>query len=252
MHKQYGRKYWNNVCSKINKHHYRGNMHEYKKFSYIKGLSELIDERKVKNVLITDLFDEAYDCNGLFHRYQNMGKKTIGIDVSDIIIKRIKRRYSKADVKCCDVRKLPFKDNHFDLIVSPSTLDHFPKKYLFDSLKEMKRVLKKNGKLIVTLNNKKNIWLTFPLLNLLKINPYNYYTYSVSEVKKMLPNKLNVKKTRPICHLPFPLITSHFMNFLNKFKIKKHIYEHIEKPSDYRFGYYTADLLMFLLKKEDS
>jgi len=66
-----------------------------------------------------------------------------------------------------DIRKLPFKDNHFDYITCISTLEHigmdnilytknqkYREKKIFDfekAVKELKRVLKEGGKLFITL-----------------------------------------------------------------------------------------------------
>jgi SAM-dependent methyltransferase len=53
-----------------------------------------------------------------------------------------------------DVRQLPYQDETFDAIVSNSTLDHFPAQGdLLIALKELHRVLRPGGTLLVTLDN---------------------------------------------------------------------------------------------------
>ena len=46
----------------------------------------------------------------------------------------------------CDARKLPFDDNHFDLISSNDVLEHIPRPDTLSTLKEWNRVLKPNGR----------------------------------------------------------------------------------------------------------
>lgn len=56
-------------------------------------------------------------------------------------------------------RRLPFAADSFDLILSPSTLDHFPDSDdLGVSLKEIAWVFAPAGRLIITLDNPQNIF----------------------------------------------------------------------------------------------
>ena len=72
------------------------------------------------------------------------------------------------------MRRLPFAGDSFALIVSPSTLDHFADPNdLGLSLRELGRILAAGGRLIITLDNRQNIF--DPLLRLankLKLTPY--------------------------------------------------------------------------------
>ena len=52
-----------------------------------------------------------------------------------------------------DVRKLPFKDNYADYIIAPQVLEHLPMKDVVPALKEWTRILKKKGKIIITVPN---------------------------------------------------------------------------------------------------
>jgi ubiquinone/menaquinone biosynthesis C-methylase UbiE len=92
-------------------------------------------------------------------------------------------------VTTCDVRKLPFADQAFDLIVSDSTLDHYQSKADIEiSLKELVRVLRPGGTLIITLDNGSNF--TEPLFRLwiaLGLSPfYIGKTYTIKELEKVL------------------------------------------------------------------
>lgn len=51
-------------------------------------------------------------------------------------------------------KKLPFKDNYFDVIFSIAVFHHFPsEEYAIDVIKELRRVLKPDGKIVITVWN---------------------------------------------------------------------------------------------------
>lgn len=72
----------------------------------------------------------------------------IGIDIYDKAIEHAKKTYPNIKFKVASAEKLPFKDNFFDLILFYETIEHVenPKKCLL----EIKRILKKDGTLILT------------------------------------------------------------------------------------------------------
>jgi ubiquinone/menaquinone biosynthesis C-methylase UbiE len=147
-------------------------------------------------VLKTDLFAEAM-CPSRSFAWDVLklyGKLT-GIDISGDICRKAKgvaihhALTDSLEVATCDVRKLPFAAGSFDLVISDSTLDHYKSKGEIDNaLKELARVLKPGGTLIITLDNKSNI--TEPLFRLwlaLGLSPfYIGKTYSMAELEKVL------------------------------------------------------------------
>ena len=72
-------------------------------------------------------------------------------------------------------------DNKFSLIISTSTLDHFPE--IDVALKELYRVLKPKGVIILTLHNKTNlpVYFMYKLMKLFRRYPFGYWegTYSL-------------------------------------------------------------------------
>jgi len=77
------------------------------------------------------------------------------VDLYDIIkLKEGKGVFKNAKVHGkyvqADVRKLPFKDNYADYIIASEILEHMPLKDLNNTLREWVRVLKKGGKMIIT------------------------------------------------------------------------------------------------------
>lgn len=128
-------------------------------------------------VLKTDLFDEAVG-SGLIRRIEAHGR-ALGIDTSLTIARSAVERSEVHRAACADVRQLPFGDARFDAVVSNSTLDHFRSfEELALSLRELQRVLRPGGALLLTLDNLLNPLvalrnaLPFPLLNRVGLVPY--------------------------------------------------------------------------------
>lgn len=86
--------------------------------------------------------------------YAPLSKKEveyIGIDNSENLIKLAKNKYPGINFKIGDILDLPFPENSFDKIISIAVLHHIPSKKLkIQFLKELKRVLKNDGVIILT------------------------------------------------------------------------------------------------------
>jgi len=73
---------------------------------------------------------------------------------------------SKINYLVADALKLPFKDNSFDIVCSFSAIEHLQNKHEAKLwIREMVRVLKNNGRFILTTSNK--YWLMYPMAKLL-------------------------------------------------------------------------------------
>jgi len=159
-------------------------------------------------VLKTDLFEEADGAGRYLEALRQAGNAVVGMDISPAICGRAARHSGAA--RCCyaaaDVRRLPFADGAFELIISPSTLDHFAAPAdLGASLRELRRVLGKGGRLIVTLDNRHNVF--DPLLRLagrLRLTPFFLgRSYALPEVVAELEAAgFEVLDTAAILHGP--------------------------------------------------
>lgn len=78
----------------------------------------------------------------------NTRKFDWGIDMSQVEIERAKKSGAYKNCKVASVYDLPFKTQEFKTVFSNSVVEHF--KDLDTALHEMARVLKKRGKLIIT------------------------------------------------------------------------------------------------------
>src|SRR3989344_3904219 len=104
-----------------------------------------------------------------------------GIDLSKEMIKISKEKLGKnAQIMLGDVEKLPYKNGTFDYVFCTESFHHFPDP--IRSVTEMKRILKKGGKLILSDINFIPLWL-FNIL--FKIEPGFIHLYSKKEFKKL-------------------------------------------------------------------
>jgi len=93
--------------------------------------------------------------NGRFYEYLKHSQY-VGIDPSTKLIKICKKRYPEASFRVGNGNALPFRNKLFDSIFSIAVLHHIPSEKLRkDFLMEIKRVLKKNGVLTLTVWNLK-------------------------------------------------------------------------------------------------
>lgn len=86
--------------------------------------------------------------------FAKKGFDCYGIDFSSEMIKQAKKFCKKQNIKIklrkANATKLPFQSNSFDYILNIATLHHLNKKEQEKSLKEMHRVLKPKGKILVS------------------------------------------------------------------------------------------------------
>jgi len=155
---------------------------EHKRKIYLGLLARWAEVNKTRLILETDLFAEAFGLEQFLFDVAEANGKVVGIDISNQIVAQAKKQAAHYEVDatrflCCDVRNLPFPDNVFDLVISISTLDHFHSEiHIITAIRELRRVLRVGGTLILTIDNKSN--LTYPpyifvrLWMLLGLAPY--------------------------------------------------------------------------------
>lgn len=111
---------------------------------------------KVGVALKTDVFEEASG-SGLACRLIGSADKFLAVDVSSPLLVAARARAPGLTLIQGDVRCLPLATGSVDLVVSTSTLDHFVSLAdLRRSLRELARVLRPQGELLITLDNVAN------------------------------------------------------------------------------------------------
>ncbi|MBN1855690.1 MAG: methyltransferase domain-containing protein [Dehalococcoidia bacterium] len=115
----------------------------------------------------TDVFAEATCPERAFSWSIGKSERLVSMDISSTLLHAAKYnenmlRSSTSSYTVGDARTLPFADDTFDVIVSDSTLDHFSEAGdITRSIRELARVLRPGGVLIITMDNPTN--LTEPL-----------------------------------------------------------------------------------------
>jgi ubiquinone/menaquinone biosynthesis C-methylase UbiE len=172
----------------------------------------------VKDKEVVDLASgEGYGSNLL----ATVAKKVVGIDISNEAISHAKNKYSSDNLEFTvgSVEKIPVKSNSVDVFVSFETIEHHDKHE--EMMLEIKRVLKKEGILIISSPDKLNYSE--------KTNQKNQY-----HIKELYTNEFQ------------ELLSKHFKNIQLLFQ--KNIYASLIVPdqetngfNEYSGSYYSID-----------
>ncbi len=175
-----------------------------------------VGSQRCLTVLKTDLFEEANGDDRIFHDLFPEMRFGVGIDIDAETVRRGVRRGCGAFTGfTCDVRQVAVLDETFDVVLSTSTLDHFDnKRDIAVALDELRRVLRPEGTLIVTLDNPSN-----PLYSLLKFLTRRGWTgfslgatLSMDELERMLVDRgFHLERRGYLIHNPRVLSTALFL-----------------------------------------
>jgi SAM-dependent methyltransferase len=168
-------------------------------------------------VLKTDLFEEATGADAFLTELGCGQNRLLGMDISQAVVSRARSRCGIGEISArsqgptslwltADIRELPLAAEKFTLVISPSTLDHFTDTSdLERSLKESARILAPGGRIIVTLDNRQNIFDSlFRFANRLGWLPFTLgRSYAIGELVGALESAdLRVQDTAAILHNP--------------------------------------------------
>jgi SAM-dependent methyltransferase len=206
----YGPAYWDSVASRmeLESHYLDSFLGEVKRQAHLSLLRRWGCIPATGRVLKTDLFEEAMGTDAFLGDLYSRSGIIVGMDTSEAIVDQAQHR-DAARCACyvaADVRRLPFAGDAFALIISPSTLDHFKEPSdLGRSLRELAHVMEPGGKLIITLDNRQNLF--DPLLRILiRMGWVPYYigrSYTVAELcAELKAAGLVVKRYTAILHNP--------------------------------------------------
>lgn len=168
-----------------------------------------------ERILKTDLFEEAFGDDRFLPDLFPTARIVLGIDEAFSTAQAASRRDLCGRVAVSDVRRVAFAQETFDLVVSTSTLDHFTCREDFvASLKELHRILRPGGLLILTLDNPLNpLYPPLRWLSRTGFTPfYLGYTPSVWSLKRMLDHAgFEVGEVDWLLHNPRLISTTLFL-----------------------------------------
>jgi len=128
------------------------------------------------SILKTDLFEEAFGEDQFLEGLFPAARRICGLDHTPATVLAAAARFPRLapGLAVMDVIHCGFRSEAFDLVISNSTLDHFPSRAQFlAALKELARVLSPGGLLIIALDNPLNpLYHPLKWLSRLKSAPF--------------------------------------------------------------------------------
>ncbi len=207
-----GKDYWDKVADNISGYYLIPKLADYKSREYI-SLIERWGLINRKSVLVTDLYEAANGNVGIYSHLDNVSQRLTVIDISPKLCLNAKENLKplniKTDVISADVRQIPLADRSADLIISPSTFDHFPE--IGQALSECYRILKPDGRLVLALNSADNPLFKLGVRLAERFKKHEYqtdYFYSVRRATTLLKQAgFAVGRSTAIMHIPIGLTT---------------------------------------------
>jgi SAM-dependent methyltransferase len=116
----------------------------------MRSLAEALLEGRLHGALL----DAGCGTGGFLAWAETTGAFTrlCGIDLSVEAVELARETVPEADLHAAPLDRIPFGDEEFDLVVSLDVLQHVPDDVLDESLKELRRVLRPGGALLVRTN----------------------------------------------------------------------------------------------------
>lgn len=259
----YGPDYWDSLARKPHvigsEDFWRAHLQEI----YRKLKGRWRGDARPDRVLKTDLYDEAITTHNLIPLFGGRCGRIVGTDVSFETCLAARRRMADEyggwrSIAVSDARNQAFQANAFDEVLSFSTLDHFTdRRDITESLKELHRILRPGGTLMITFDNPWNPVvfvrnrLPYRLLRLLGVIPfYMGVTLSRPELVHDLESEgFRVCESTAIVHSPRilairlgPLLERKGRERIRAFLFRLlRAFETLERlPTKYVTGYYVA------------
>jgi SAM-dependent methyltransferase len=151
--------YWDSIGTRSNVKHSEDLWRAHLRELYQELKDRWNQQSRCELTLKTDLHDEAISNHNLISVFGSDSDQIVGTDLSFVTALAAKNRMEAEwrgdhEIVVSDARKHAFGSNIFDRIISNSTLDHFSdKKDIFQSLRELQRIMKPGGTLMITLDN---------------------------------------------------------------------------------------------------
>lgn len=167
-------------------------------FSRLRVKSLLREAGDLRGRLVLDVGCEA---GYVSSRFLRRGARVVGFDICVPALHIFRKRLGVTPIMAFS-QKMPFRDSSFDIVVCTEVIEHMP--MLDECIKEMHRVLKPGGRLLLTFPNEGLRKKFYPLIKLFSgINTdveehVTLFDYNRDEVYAKFANFLKLKKRYPI------------------------------------------------------
>lgn len=157
-----------------------------------------------------DLLEIGGGVGGLFEWVKDEAHTYINVEPGKIILReRNLERLKDPTYLCikCSAEEIPLEDESVDVIISTASLDHIPDYH--KALAEVRRLLKRNGVFILTINSRSSWWKLllsgthYVRTREEQIAEEHYFQWSFSECESNLSEFLFVRDMRTTTFVPF-------------------------------------------------
>lgn len=93
----------------------------------------------------------AGDLENYVLKKQKKNLQWVGVDISPKSLKECRENFKNAKFELGDILKLKYKDESFDIVILSEIMEHISPKNTFRALKEVNRVLRRGGRLVVSI-----------------------------------------------------------------------------------------------------
>lgn len=158
----------------------------------------LLGTKKIERV-----FDIGYGGGTFIPMLSKLAKKVYGIDTMpypEKVQKMLKKENVEAELMVGSVFKMPYKTNYFDRVTCVSVLEHFKGRELNRAVREMYRVLKPGGYLVMGFPVK-NSMTDFIIDHFLSFNPDDIHPSGHKQILAAIKEEVAIDKI--IHYFPF-------------------------------------------------
>ena len=207
-----GNAYWDKVADKVGDYYLIPRLAEYKNREYTDLLGKW-GIGVIKRILMTDLYEAACGNNGIYSYLNSISNDVLGLDISCKFCLKARDNFKQQNIDIGiisgDATMAPLANESVDVIISPSTFDHFPQ--VDQALNECHRILRPGGKLILALNSANNPFFRLGVRLAERFKKYEYqtdYFYSVRQTTTLLEQAgFAAGRSTAIMHVPIGLTT---------------------------------------------
>jgi ubiquinone/menaquinone biosynthesis C-methylase UbiE len=164
--------------------------------------------------------------------YKGGAKEIIGIDISEEACSYAKKKYG-LDYRIGNAQAIPLESNTMDSVISFETIEHLESPELF--LKECARLLKENGKLILSTPNAMSLMVK-------KDNEFHTQLFSLDGIQRLISKYFQCVKVFSQCPESLSILSFRYLACLYTPLNHFNIYKKITKSLKYYLCKHIVDL----------